>query len=351
MSAADDQAAPRGRDLLARRLVMLGGTMADTTVSEFPAERRSARRYDDHGRRTTAASVTPTQTRKLASHYRVRLSEKVVPLLFGSAIVGILWIGWLNRESGGLTPESGVGYWLGIAGGGLMLLLLLYPLRKRIRALRAIGGVVFWFRAHMILGVVGPVLVIFHTNFKLGSINSNVALFAMLIVAVSGVIGRYLYGKVHVGLYGRKAEVKEILADADAFKRAVGADLPIADRVVEQLSAFAQLGTAPPGSALTGFLLLPVVSVRANVIRWRLVADARQVIASEGRRLGWSRKVRRQRLARVTELVTLNIAAVRKAAAFAFYERLFRLWHVFHLPLFFLLVIAAAIHIFAAHFF
>ena len=49
--------------------------------------------------------------------------------------------------------------------------------------------------------------------------------------------------------------------------------------------------------------------------------------------------------------MTLHIAAVKKAAAFAFYERLFRLWHVFHLPLFFLLVIAATIHIFAAHFF
>jgi len=351
MNVASDQAAPWGQRLLARRLVMLGGNMADTTVSEFPAERRSAQRHDVRGRRMIAASVTRTQTKEVVSQYRVRLSERIVPLLFGCAIAGILWIGWLNRESGGLTPESGVGYWLGIAGGSLMLLLLLYPLRKRIRALRAIGGVVFWFRAHMILGVVGPVLVILHTNFKLGSINSNVALIAMLIVAISGVIGRYLYGKIHIGLYGRKAEVKEILADAGTLREAVGADLPVADHVIEQLSAFAQLGTTSPGSVLTGFVLVPVVSVRAYVVRTRLVTDVRRVIASEGRRLGWSRRVRRQRLARVTELVTLHIAAVRKAAAFAFYERLFGLWHVFHLPLFFLLVIAAAIHIFAAHFF
>jgi hypothetical protein len=203
----------------------------------------------------------------------------------------------------------------------------------------------------MILGILGPVLVLLHANFRLGSINSNVALAAMLIVAISGVVGRYLYSRIHVGLYGRKAEVKEILADARALREAVGADLPVADRVVEQLSAFAQLGTSAPRGALSGFLLLPVVSVRASVVRMRLIADVRQVIAIEGRRLGWSRKMRRRRLAGVTELVTLHIAAVKKAAAFAFYERLFGLWHVFHLPLFFLLVIAAAIHIFAAHFF
>ncbi len=283
--------------------------------------------------------------------YRARLWAKIVPLLFGSATVVVLWLGWLNRDDSGLTPENGVGYWLGIVGGGLMLLLLLYPLRKRIRMLRALGSVSFWFRTHMILGVLGPVLVLLHANFKFGSINSNVALVAMLIVAVSGVVGRYLYGKIHVGLYGRKTEVKEILADADALKKAVGDDLPVADRIVEKLGAFAQLGTVTPRNVLTGFLSLPVVSVRAKVVRMQVIADARQVIAIDGARLGWSRKVRRQRLARVTELVTLHVAAVKKAAAFAFYERLFRLWHVFHLPLFFVLVIAAAVHIYAAHFF
>ena len=47
----------------------------------------------------------------------------------------------------------------------------------------------------------------------------------MLIVATSGVIGRYLYGKIHIGLYGRKAVVGEMLADAELFKRSLGDDL------------------------------------------------------------------------------------------------------------------------------
>jgi hypothetical protein len=277
---------------------------------------------------------------------------KVAPLVFGSVVVAVLWGGWLNREDNGLTPESGVGYWLGIVGAGLMLLLLLYPLRKRVKKWwRAFGTIGFWFRAHMILGVVGPVLIILHANFKLGSVNSNVALVAMLVVALSGVVGRYLYGKIHVGLYGRKAEVREILADADALKRAIGADLPVADRVIEQLGAFAQLGTVAPKNVLIGFMLLPVISLRASVVRMRLIADVRQVVTVEGKRLGWPRKVRRQRIAGVAELITLHNAAVKKAAAFAFYERVFRLWHIFHLPLFYLLVIAAIVHVYAAHFF
>jgi len=32
---------------------------------------------------------------------------------------------WLNRDESYLTPESGLGYWLGIRGASLMLLLLI----------------------------------------------------------------------------------------------------------------------------------------------------------------------------------------------------------------------------------
>src|SRR5450756_118112 len=270
-------------------MVMDGGAMTETTVSEFAVERIGARGQQDINDRRTA-NTAPKRSHAKADYvqYRGHLRSKVAPTLFGGATVAVLWLGWINRDDNGLTPESGIGYWLGITGGSLMLLLLLYPLRKRIKSLRAVGSVGFWFRSHMILGVIGPVLILWHANFRLGSLNSNVALAAMLVVAVSGVVGRYLYGKIHLGLYGRKAEVKEILADADALKAAIGVDLPVADRLVEHLGAFAKLGTAAPSSAAAGLLRIPVVSLRASVVRMRLIAEARQAIAIEGKRLGLS---------------------------------------------------------------
>jgi hypothetical protein len=41
--------------------------------------------------------------------------------------------------------------------------------------------------------------------------------------------------------------------------------------------------------------------------------------------------------------------AIRQAAAFSVYERLFSLWHLFHLPLFIMMIVTAIIHIFAVH--
>jgi hypothetical protein len=320
--------------------------MTHSVVSELPVGYRTAQPAKGaatyRGRARVESGLAQDRPRRSAS---------TVPLIFSIAVAAVLAIGWLNRDDNGLTPESGVGYWLGIVGSSLMLLLLLYPLRKRLRFLRPLGTVALWFRTHMVFGVVGPVLILLHANFKFGSINSNMALAAMLVVAISGVVGRYLYGKIHMGLYGRKAEVQELLADADTLKDIIGADLAVADRVVSQLNAFAQLGIAAPKGVLAGFFLLPAVSWHAMLLRVRLLRDARQVIADEGRRLKWSRRKRRQRLAVIADHVTLYVVIVKKAAALAFYERLFGLWHIFHLPLFFVLVIAAIVHIFAAHFF
>jgi hypothetical protein len=275
----------------------------------------------------------------------------MIPQALSIAIVVVLCVGWLDRDDNGLTPKSGVGYWLGIAGSLLMLLLLVYPLRKRMRSLRVIGTVAFWFRAHMILGVLGTVLILWHANFRLGSINSNVALVAMLIVTTSGICGRYLYGKIHHGLYGRKAAVREILADVEALKGHISANLPVAHRTIAQLNAFARLGTAAPKGVFAGLVFWPVISWRGRLVRMRLIADAQRVIGLEGRRFEQSRRVQRQRIAVVADLVSMHVAAVKKAAAFTFYERLFSLWHFLHMPLFLLLVIAAIIHVFAAHFF
>ena len=278
-------------------------------------------------------SGSRTGTNAHFAENRKRAPANLVLLIFSGAIVALLWVGWLDRDDSGLTPQSGVGYWLGVSGSVLMLLLLLYPLRKRMRSLRVIGTVGFWFRVHMTLGVLGPVLILWHTNFKLGSINSSVALIAMLVVAASGLVGRFLHGKVHRGLHGQQALLREIMADAQALKRIVGADPAAADRVIAQLNALTRFGTTAPKGTLAGLVLLPLMRLRGAVVRRRLITDVGEVIAVEGWRAGRPRSVQRRQLARVADFVKFHVAAVERAAAFAVYERLFRLWHAFHVPL------------------
>jgi hypothetical protein len=44
-----------------------------------------------------------------------------------------------------------------------------------------------------------------------------------------------------------------------------------------------------------------------------------------------------------------QVGLMRQVAQLAFYERLFSLWHVFHMPLFLLLVVSALVHVLAVH--
>jgi hypothetical protein len=283
------------------------------------------------------------------AHYLSRPLFNFAPILFGAVVLAGLYASWSQRGEGHLTPETGTGYWLGITGATMMLTLLFYPLRKRWRFLRALGRVPSWFRVHMIFGIIGPSLVIAHSNWNLSSLNATVAMIAMLIVVASGIIGRYLYSKVHMGLYGRKTEIRQILADASILKQALGEELPQTAQLIEELHAFeARIFDPHMGPVTQGWIFL-TLGVRQIFLRDRMMRMAKTIIAREGKRRGWSRSARRKRRALVREHLGLYFAAMLKAARFGIFERLFALWHVLHMPLFFLLVAAAIIHVVAVH--
>ena len=270
--------------------------------------------------------------------------RKLAGALFALAVLAALLAGWVHRDDNWITPQDGLGYWLGIVGSVMMVLLLLYPLRKRFRFSRVLGSVAFWFRAHMILGVVGPVLILLHANFQLGSINSNMALVAMLVVAISGIVGRYLYGRIHVGLYGRKAELKEFMSDAESLRMILGHDVGEAPALQTALSAFeaVALQSANPLDALR----LGGATRRG---RKALQAAMQPLIEQQAIAGHWSPGVRAAREDAAALHLEEYLSAVRKAAAFSLYERLFAVWHVLHMPMFILLVFAAIVHIVAVH--
>jgi hypothetical protein len=283
------------------------------------------------------------------SHYFAKPLLDLGPLLFAAVVIAALYLGWINRDEGHITAESGLGYWLGIIGSLMMLLLLLYPLRKRARFLRGLGRVPAWFRSHMFLGVIGPTLIIFHANFRSTSLNATVALVFMLIIVASGIIGRYLYSKIHMGLYGTKAEIREMLGDADLMKRALGGDYEGASRLISALGQFEGRVLVRHSGFLSSLWSFIALSWRWQNLRGRLLHEAKAAIDVEGKQRGWSGRVRRRQLKLVKEHLSIYFAAVNKAARFGVYDRMFAFWHVLHMPLFFLLVLTAILHVIAVH--
>jgi len=270
--------------------------------------------------------------------------------LYGyGSLAALVLAGWLLRDFGYINPEHGVGYWLGIIGGSLMLLLLLYPLRKRIRFLHRLGSTRAWFRMHMILGLVGPLLVLYHCNFRLGSFNSRVALYCMLLVAGSGIIGRYLYARVHRGLYGRKTSLKELqreLADSAEKSHGMATIMPSLVKRLDQISDELQ------GDKITQSLGV------GRALSWTfthyftrlslLFTARRELKAAAAKSPAIARNYKRIR--RTTSRYIRDYTMLfGRVAQFSFYERLLALWHVFHLPIFYMMVLSALLHVLAVH--
>ncbi len=277
---------------------------------------------------------------------RLRLTPAGV---FGVLVTVLLYAGMTMPTERYITPKRGIGYALGIIGGSLMLLLLLYSARKRFRLLSFLGPVLGWFRGHMILGVLGPLCILYHANFGLGAANSNVALFSMLTVAGSGLIGRYIYARIHHGLYGSKLTLAELQTGAEGLRTSSGA-FGFLPQLVSKLETTEQgILAAGPHMPLLGIAKLGVVAVLALKARLQLrayVRKALRVAASKSPTIAAERK-RLQRSA--CAYIDNRLAATRRVAGFQAYERLFSLWHALHLPLIFILIGAGIVHVIAVN--
>jgi len=267
--------------------------------------------------------------------------------LFATMAVLALIVGWINRDALDLTAESGLGYVLGITGGSLMLSLLLYPARKNWRLMAHWGPLKYWFQVHMMFGVIGPILILYHSRFHFGSINSNVALFCMLVVAGSGVVGRFFYSRIHHGLYGHRASLEDLHEQLEVRKGRLGEQFSLSARNTKRLGRlehFARQGKGPLHAIRV--LFLPWV---AGMTRRRVVRELRRDIRRQARAKKWARPMRRELEAAARRNVSIYVTAVIREAQFSFYERMFSLWHVVHIPLFFMLLIAGIAHVIAVH--
>jgi hypothetical protein len=297
------------------------------------------------------AAVAPTTARATSTAPTPALARRwVTPArVFFLVVVALLYVGWRTPTERYITPRSGVGYLLGIVGGSLMVLLLLYSARKRFRWLAFLGSVNRWFEVHMVFGVLGPLCILFHSNFSLGATNSNVAFFSMLTVAGSGLVGRYLYSHIHFGLYGRKKSLSELKASADRLQ-SLGQNIPFLPDLMTRLEGAERtiLATGPNLPILE--LVKPLfVTARVLLARWKLRGYVRRALRASARTSPLMSSERRRLQRTAMRFAATRLRATREVAEFEVYQRLFGLWHVLHLPLIFMLFIAGVVHVVAVH--
>jgi hypothetical protein len=278
------------------------------------------------------------------------LKTRVLPVwrvwLLVAVLVGSAWLVSLGKL---YTPGSDFGYYIGLVGGVMMLTLLLYPLRKHVRFMSALGATRHWFKLHMFFGIAGPTLILYHSTFNLGSLNATVALICMLLVAGSGVIGRFIYTRIHHGLYGRRATLQEAQARLGICEGEVKSKFHFAPKVEQRLKTFEAQALDHSGGFVQhawGFMSL---GSRALWVRWLCRRELRQVLAQHAEQRQWPPGKLAARLAAADDRIVTFLESVRRVSQFNTYERLFSLWHILHVPFVYMLVISGVIHVIAVH--
>jgi hypothetical protein len=277
-------------------------------------------------------------------------SPRALPVRAIWLIVALLVAGaWLASRGRYFTPGSDLGYNLGLAGSLMMLALLLYPLRKHWTLLARLGSLRHWFWLHMFLGVTGPTLILFHSTFTVGSLNAAVALYSMLCVAGSGIVGRFFYTKIHHGLYGRTATLQERQLRLGLTVGEMKSKLHFAPTVEARLKAFETYATGQAASLAHEFARFLTVGVRARWIALRSGHELSRRLRTHAQERGWEPdKLARRRESAHRLLRTYRVAAP-EVAQFKTYERLFSAWHILHVPFVYLLVVSAIVHVIAVH--
>jgi hypothetical protein len=170
----------------------------------------------------------------------------------------------------------------------------------------------------------------------------------MLLVSGSGIVGRYIYSRVYDQMLGRQATVGEVTGIADRL-RTQTSTVEILPDLLAAIESEEKKLLAPAHGAISGLLHPFTIGIRAAMARAHLrkfIARAVAISAQQSRPVA----AQAERLAQAAySYACRRLDGQRRVAEYRLYARLFSLWHILHVPLFIMLIIAGTVHVVAVH--
>ena len=235
-----------------------------------------------------------------------------------------------------LRPSGLGGHMLGVAGTLFLFSTLLYVARKRVKRLSKAGSVFGWLQVHIFCGVFGPILITFHSSLKFNGVIS-VAYWSMILVVLSGFVGRHLYVRIPKTIKGEELSRADVEARIEELKTQLTASTlpPAVSRRLDEAEA-ALLASVKPKQ-----------SFRERAASRRDFGRREAALRHELRRANLDRSLVHETLETAKERAVLlrRIGRLKKT------RELFQVWHVFHRPLVWVMFIIFFVHLGVAIYF
>ncbi len=215
------------------------------------------------------------------------------------------------------------GHGLGIIGTLMIAIgVFVYIPAKKYGFLERFIRLKYLLEFHIFLCTLGPILILFHTTFKFGGIVS-IAFWSMVLVVLSGVIGRYIYLQIPRSINGRELSLQEIRAEEQNLERGLGLLSKYSQEWHRKILAYTN-----PKKGL-----------------WARPAYARKFRLELKRNLKEEAGLEPSDLKSILQASKAQIAMRHKIERLELMQRLFRYWHVAHRPFALIMLFIVIVHV------
>jgi len=242
-----------------------------------------------------------------------------------------------------LKPSGSIGLKLGILGTVLFFIIFLYALRKIIPFLGRWGTARHWMDFHVIAGVTAPIVIAFHASFKFQGI-AGVAFWIMVAVALSGVIGRYLYAQIPRSLNAAELSLTELQVGERELSEAL---LGQAVYSVERLNRTLRVPTREHIRRIGALRAVGEMLVLDVGLPFRVASLRRSScdLGRAARSLGGFFSTGNDEVEHIVRLVRHKVSLSKRIVFLDQTQKVFHLWHVVHRPFSYAFALLAIIHI------
>jgi hypothetical protein len=242
-----------------------------------------------------------------------------------------------------LRPSGAIGLKLGMLGVSMFAGLFLYPLRKRVKWLSRVGSPRHWLDFHVVIGATAPIVIALHSSFKFHGI-AGMAFWIMLAVAISGIVGRYIYAQIPRSLNSAEISLKELEAMERELTNQLASQKVISLRDLAPLFRLPSPERVREESALLAILTMLMLDLtrpfKVAWVRARSVSVGEIVVT-----LGGFLPTRNPELEEIIQLARNKSALSKRVVFLARTQQVFHLWHVVHRPFSYSFAVLALLHI------
>ncbi|MDW3192915.1 MAG: hypothetical protein R8G66_11140 [Cytophagales bacterium] len=222
-------------------------------------------------------------------------------------------------------PSGIFGQGLGVIGTLLMVIgVVIYILRKRYNFLSKFLRLKYLLEFHIFLCTIGPIMVLFHTAFKFGGIVS-IAFWSMVAIVASGVIGRFIYIQIPRTIEGREMTLGQVKHMKSVLSETLRVSFGLDQDMSQLITSFTD-GTTANASYVQRYFN------RRNAISTIKKALTEKDIRARERR-------------NILKMVNEEITLAGRIERLQTMQKLFKYWHVAHLPFALIMLIIVVLHV------